>query len=113
MGLLGNRLSNLRKKTKFRQEDIAKKLGLGRTTYAMYEQGKREPDLEILTKLADIFNVSLDYLLTGKDHMNENKKENLFFFDMEGLTDEEIEDIKRHIDYVKWKSKQERGKKGE
>jgi transcriptional regulator with XRE-family HTH domain len=107
---LGNRLLELRNKRNMRQEDVAKKIGVGRTTYAMYEQGKREPDYETLLKLADLFEVSTDYLLTGQDRTEKKDTErNLFFFDMEGLTAEEIEEIKKHIEYVKWKAKQERG----
>jgi transcriptional regulator with XRE-family HTH domain len=105
---LGNRLLELRNKRNMRQEDVAKKIGVGRTTYAMYEQGKREPDYETLLKLADLFEVSTDYLLTGRTEAKNNER-NLFFFDMEGLSKEEIEEIKRHIEYVKWKARQKRG----
>lgn len=108
---LGDRLHELRNKLNLRQEDVAKKIGVGRTTYAMYEQGKREPDYETLLKLADLYEVSVDYLLTGQERTEKHgNKRNLFFFDVEGLTEEEIEEIKRHIEYVKWKAKQERGK---
>ncbi|WP_047758091.1 helix-turn-helix domain-containing protein [Geobacillus sp. ZGt-1] len=104
---LGNRLQELRSKLNMRQEDVAKKIGVGRTTYAMYEQGKREPDYETLLKLADLFEVSTDYLLTGKT-VESKKPTNLFFFDTEGLTEEEIDEIKKHIEYVKWRAQQER-----
>ncbi|AMV11726.1 MULTISPECIES: helix-turn-helix domain-containing protein [Geobacillus] len=107
---LGNRLQELRSKLNMRQEDVAKKIGVGRTTYAMYEQGKREPDYETLLKLADLFEVSTDYLLTGKTTVESKKQTNLFFFDTEGLTEEEIDEIKKHIEYVKWRAQQERKK---
>lgn len=61
--MFGDRLKQLRKQKKLRQEDIANKLGIARTTYAMYEQNSREPDFETLQKLADLFGVSTDYLL--------------------------------------------------
>ncbi|MEK4233251.1 helix-turn-helix transcriptional regulator [Anoxybacillus sp. FSL W8-0703] len=105
----GDRLQELRNEMKLRQEDVAKKIGVGRTTYAMYEQGKREPDYETLLKIANFFGVSIDYLLTGKDKTGNEK--NLFFFDMEGLSEQEIEEIKKHIEFIKWKAKQERGNK--
>lgn len=61
--MFGTRLHTLRKERKLRQEDMAKQLGIARTTYAMYEQGKREPDYNTLIKLATFFEVSIDYLL--------------------------------------------------
>ncbi|MBW7651341.1 MULTISPECIES: helix-turn-helix domain-containing protein [unclassified Anoxybacillus] len=103
----GDRLQELRNKMNLRQEDVAKKIGVGRTTYAMYEQGKREPDYETLLKIADLFGVSTDYLLTGQEKTDSEK--HLFFFDMDGLTEQEIEEIKKHIEFIKWKAKQERG----
>lgn len=57
------RLKNLRVRNNFVQKDLAEKLGLAQTTIANYEKGKRFPDEEILLKIADIFNISLDYLL--------------------------------------------------
>lgn len=64
--MFGERLKRLRTKKKMRQEDVAKNLGIARTTYAMYEQNSREPDFDILQKLADFFEVTTDYLLTGR-----------------------------------------------
>ncbi|TBX45714.1 helix-turn-helix domain-containing protein [Bacillus thuringiensis] len=61
--MFGTRLHTLRKERKLRQEDMAKQLGIARTTYAMYEQGNREPDYNTLIKLATFFKVSIDYLL--------------------------------------------------
>lgn len=45
------------------QNDIADELGLPLSTYRSYEQGKREPNNEILCKMANILNVTTDYLL--------------------------------------------------
>ncbi|GIO13577.1 hypothetical protein J19TS2_31320 [Cohnella xylanilytica] len=45
------------------QEDVANKVGVARSTYANWESGKREPDLDTSQKLADLFEVSLDYLV--------------------------------------------------
>lgn len=56
-------LKELRIKNKMYQKDVAKILGIERTTYVKYETGVTEPDIKTLIKLADIFNVTLDYLL--------------------------------------------------
>lgn len=61
--MLGDRLRKQRNRLKLTQEDIARKIGVARTTYAMYEQNSREPDYATLQKLADLFDVSVDYLL--------------------------------------------------
>ncbi|MGD6940970.1 helix-turn-helix domain-containing protein [Cytobacillus gottheilii] len=106
--MLKEQLIKLRKENNKTQEDLAKLLGVTRPAYTAYESGKRNPDYESLIKLSEYYDVSLDFLLTGKVKEGETEKENLFFFDMEGLSDEEIEDIKRHIEYVKWKASQGR-----
>lgn len=62
------RLKNLRKKNNLRQQDLATKLGVARTTIANYEQGTRFPDKDTLNSLANFFNVSIDYLLGRSDY---------------------------------------------
>ncbi len=57
---------NLRKSKGMTQEELAKALGTSRSAIGMYENGKREPAFEMEEKIADYFNVSLDYLRTGK-----------------------------------------------
>lgn len=66
--MLGLRLKELRTNRKLRQEDVANKMEIARTTYAMYEQNKREPDNDTLQRLADFFEVSVDYLLGRSDY---------------------------------------------
>ena len=60
---LSEKLRELRKKMGLTQNDVAVQIGVSRVGYTQYELGKREPDYEILKKIAKIFNVSLDYLL--------------------------------------------------
>lgn len=62
-----NRLKELRLSRQYTQEQIAQYLGISRSSYAMYEQGRREPGLEIIESFADFFNVDMDYLLGKKD----------------------------------------------
>lgn len=49
------------------QKDIAQAAEISLRTYQRYESGERLPDTEVLTKLADYFNVSTDYLLGRSD----------------------------------------------
>lgn len=69
----GARLKGLRDKTNLRQEDAAKRLGVARSTYAKYETNDSEPDHEMLTKLARLYDVSTDYLITGVTHTRDLK----------------------------------------
>jgi transcriptional regulator with XRE-family HTH domain len=68
--LLGERLKSLREDKDLLQKDIAKAIGISDRTIGMYEQERREPDIETLKKLADYFDVSLDYLLGRTDVPN-------------------------------------------
>ena len=56
-------LKELRKKHKISQQKLADTIGVSRSTVAMWETAGSQPDNEMLMKMADIFNVSLDYLL--------------------------------------------------
>lgn len=98
--MLGERLKKLRDRTGLNQEEFSKIIGISRGTYAHYETNKRLPSYDILEKIAKYHEVSLDYLITGK-----NEEENLHFFNLEGLDEEEIADIKSHIEFVKWKAR--------
>ena len=110
MKTFGERLKALRNAKKLKQEELAQKISISKSAIGMYERNEREPSFEILEKLANYFEVTIDFLLTGAQQKKDNNTSGLFFFDMDGLTDEEIEDIKRHIEYVKWKAKEERGR---
>ncbi|MBO1514302.1 helix-turn-helix domain-containing protein [Metabacillus bambusae] len=63
--MLGERLKKLRGKVP--QEEAAKKIGISRARLSHYETGRSEPDSEMLGKLADFYNVTTDYLITGKE----------------------------------------------
>ncbi len=56
-------LKKLRREKNLSQKELGNKLGLAESTIGMYEQGKRQPDYETLLKIADFFEVSLDFLL--------------------------------------------------
>jgi transcriptional regulator with XRE-family HTH domain len=64
--MLGDKIRRLRVREEKKQEDIAKKIGISRSTLGMYEQNRRMPDIETVKRLADVFNVSIDWLLDHK-----------------------------------------------
>lgn len=57
-----NMLKYLRERADLSQADLAKKLGIAKSTISMYEIGKREPDFETMEAIADLFNVDMNFL---------------------------------------------------
>ena len=90
-----NALKSLRRDTGDTAIDAAKKLGLPYTTYVSYEQGKREPNISCLIKLANYFVVPLDTLLDRNNEVNGDDGEDPSFAEMYGRMSE---DKKRKID---------------
>lgn len=64
--MFNNVLRELRIKAGLSQEELAKKLGLAKSTISMYENGAREPSLETLEAIADTFNVDMNTLTDSK-----------------------------------------------
>lgn len=98
----GDKLRKLRTDRKLLQEELGKKVGVSASTIGMYEQNRREPDNNILKKIADYFNVSTDYLLDHSVKESElediNNFKNLlikngFMTENEDLTEEQIDKI--------------------
>ena len=50
-----------------RKNDIKKHLNISREALSHYENGKRNPDLQMLRMLSEYFNVSIDFLINGKE----------------------------------------------
>ena len=57
------RLKELRVLNNKTQQEIAEKINITQFTYSNYETGKTQPTIEILIKLADFYDVTLDYLM--------------------------------------------------
>ncbi|MEG0471307.1 MAG: helix-turn-helix transcriptional regulator [Solibacillus sp.] len=83
------KIKTLRNNRDLTQSQLADKIEVARTTYAMYEQGKREPDFETLKRLADFFNVSTDYLLDSEDRKEKH------------LTNKDERDIAKRLESFK------------
>lgn len=70
--MLGNRIKALREELGLKQEELANKMSVSPSSIGMYETNKREPNNELILKLAQFFNVSTDYLLGKIDTRNNN-----------------------------------------
>lgn len=112
--MISNRLKELRQEKDLLQKDIANYLNISTSAYGFYEQGKRTPDTEIIKKLSEFFNVSLDYLL-GKTDIRESADDILSGkeptialhsdYEYDKLPDEAKKEIENFIEYIKIKYK--------
>lgn len=64
------RLKELREEKDLTQAQLSTQLQISASAIGMYEQGRREPDNETLIKIANFFNVTIDYLLGRNDIKN-------------------------------------------
>ena len=65
--MFNKRLREVRMNSGLTQQNMADKLGISLNAYQKYEQAERSPSLECLVSIADIFDISLDYLLCRDD----------------------------------------------
>ncbi|WP_069651000.1 helix-turn-helix domain-containing protein [Caloranaerobacter ferrireducens] len=89
--VLGERIKKLRKEKNITQKELAKILNIQNSTLSQYENGINEPSDEIKIKIADFFNVSIDYLLGRTDNPNPNNSYKLTDEEADKLADEIIE----------------------
>lgn len=83
---LGARLKYARHRSGLQQKYVAKKLGITPSALSGYEKDHREPSLEILQKLAEIYDVPLEYLVSGKT--SDDKQSPPDWYDLKELLEE-------------------------
>lgn len=66
------RIRDLREDHDIKQQDIADYLKCTQVCYSHYENGRRDIPTDVLIRLADYYNVSIDYLLGRTDNPNKN-----------------------------------------
>lgn len=66
---LGERLYDLRTKAGYSQEQLAELLGVSRQAVSRWEVGQGKPEIDNVVKLAQIYRVSVDYVLTGEQRV--------------------------------------------
>jgi len=103
--MLGERLQELRKDAGISQKDLAEKLSLSHHTISSYEREKSIPNDEIKVKIAQLFNVSLDYLLgLIKEPLSFTRDEDVIILPSD-LPKEAIDNINQYVEFVKGKYK--------
>ena len=121
MATFTERLRELRTQSNYSQQDLADKMGVTKQTISQYERGVRKPDMDTLTALCDIFNVSSDYLMGKSDvtvrllNSDDLRRLNMSYqehsniaahFDGDDFTADEWEEIERFKMFVKSKRDQ-------
>lgn len=91
----GEKLKELREKSRMTQKQLAERIGIGKSTVAMYESQGRLPTAFVLLKVARTFHVSTDYLL-GADPVQR--------LDLTGLTEDDIDLLERMRDSMRKKN---------
>lgn len=104
--ILGLRIKELRLEKNLNQTEFAKILNIGNTTLSQYENGINTPNDDMKIKIADFFDVSVDYLLGRTD--DRKSKEVIYssgFHNLstDGLSEEDIDMIKSMIERLKKK----------
>ena len=99
MMVFAERLKELRTEAHMTQVELAKQLGIGQSSYADWERGKKNPTQENLMKIAQFFDISLDYLVGNIDEKEDglDNIELLFRMNSKGLTEEEKEIFKKEL----------------
>lgn len=105
--MLAKRIKLLRKQKGLTQKQLADLLDISASTVAMYETGRREPDTQTLNKFAELFGVSVDYLLGREKTDMERLEENLALLDpriqqaYRSLQDMDEEDLNFTLELIK------------
>ena len=88
-----------RERRQLTQTQMADALGVAKSTYSLYESGKREPNVQTIKKISDILNVSADELLG----LIQEPQLSTFaaHFDGAKYTDSELEEILQFAEFVK------------
>lgn len=90
--MFAERLKLLRKERKITQIKFAQDFNISKGTIGMWETGKREPDFEMVIRIADYFGVSSDYLL-GRDDFLSKKNNIITVLNQRQMTFEELSEI--------------------
>ena len=75
--MLRKQIGFLRRKKGWSQAELANRLHISPSTIGMYEQGRREPPIDILVAMSNEFDVSIDYLITGTYRISAGTETNL------------------------------------
>ena len=103
---LGDRLREEREAKGLSQAELGRMLGVAGPTVHRYESNDRRPDPDMLVRLAELFGVSVDYLL-GRKEVVPGQQDRAILRSLNGLGEAERAEI---LEYIAWKRAQKRRK---
>ena len=98
-GNFNENLKEARLKSGLSQKDLSENIGVAKSTYSLYESGKREPNVDTIKKIASALNISADTLLG----IDEEPTTLAAHFDGDEYTEDELDEIKQFAEFVKGK----------
>ena len=98
----GERLQELRKDSGMKQRELAKSIGVSLSSVKAYEQGRSSPDDAVKVRIAQLFNISLDYLLGAIDDELQLKRSDIIYLP-KGFPDEAVFELKEYMKYLEMK----------
>ncbi len=102
MSDLSETLKTLRKENGLLQGHIADEIGISKAAYSTYEIGTREPNIKTLIRLANYYNVTVDYLI-GKEEKATSLTTLTTQFSSDEYTKEELKEISNFAEFLKTK----------
>ncbi|MCO6542369.1 MAG: helix-turn-helix transcriptional regulator [Lactobacillus sp.] len=100
--MFSERLKNERKLHHYTQEFVAQKIGVTRAAYSAYESGKRQPNFEILKCIAQILNISIDYLLENSNQKRYRNMVSTQKSDLGAMAEELLLEINKNQEMDFW-----------
>jgi len=101
MSVLGQRLKKTREHIGLSQIEAAKKLGISNGTLSGYERDYRDPDTTILERMADLYEVTTDYLLGRSDNVTKEEKSRpsvAYYGGKDEITDDEKDYLDKQLE---------------
>lgn len=105
ISILGSRLNKARSDKGLTQESVAKLLGITAQALSNYERGARDPDTDLLARLAELYSVSADYLL-GRTDIKNPPETIAAHHDGDEWTEEELDSIEQFKEFIRAKREQ-------
>lgn len=109
-----NNMKKIRESLQLTQVKVANDLKLSRQVYNFYENGKRNPDMQTLVKIADYYNVSIDYLLGRTNVIKpENIDENDLLAKLNTADSETKASVEQFLNYLLYEKERKHKEKND
>ena len=101
-----NNIRKLRKSRDLTMKQFGEMMGVSKSAISLYENNKAQPDINMMYKMADYFDVSIDFLLGRKtDESKEKKTDDKLVADILSLTEEEKTLVEGYVSGIKARRK--------